>query len=178
MREWPSIGAYIARKASRVPPFALWSSVRFVLEFAQALVLLPLWVLKHDPRRVVYVAHPLNAPTREAMDANRENAARWCALIAKTFKFGTIADWIVLSSQWDETTENRELGLALDLTLLGRCDELWLVGGRISAGMAIELEHARKIGLRIVDLTSLGYECPRELSPFDVGCVERLREAA
>ena len=53
----------------------------------------------------VYVAHPLGqGPDRET---NRVNAAKWCAWIARTFKCATIADWIVISGQWEETDDNR-----------------------------------------------------------------------
>jgi hypothetical protein len=108
---------------------------------------------------VGYIAHPLGAgPDRER---NRQNAARWAAWIARTYDVAPIADWIILSGEWEETPENRERGLAIDLELVERCDAIYLVGGRVSPGMAMELEHAKTHGLRVVDLTHLGYEAPR-----------------
>jgi hypothetical protein len=54
----------------------------------------------------------------------------------------------------------RDLGLACDFALIERCDELWLVGGRVSPGMALEAEHARKHGVTVADFTHAGYEPP------------------
>ncbi len=108
--------------------------------------------------RVVYIAHPLGAgPDRER---NRENASRWCAWAAVVRGVSPVADWITLSGQLEETDENRERGLACDVALVARCDELWLTGGRISPGMAIEAEAAKRAGVRVCDLTDMGYSAP------------------
>jgi hypothetical protein len=71
-----------------------------------------------------------------------------------------VADWIVLSGQFSE--EHRELGLRCDLALIERCDEVWLCGGRVSPGMALEAAHARELDKRVRDFTSLGYEAPTD----------------
>lgn len=112
--------------------------------------------------KVIYVAHPLGAgPDREL---NRANASKWCAWLAREFGVATIADWIVLSGQWDESPANRDAGLAVDLALIARVDELWLVGGRVSPGMQIEADEALRLGKPVVDLTALG-ALPRSLRP-------------
>jgi hypothetical protein len=109
--------------------------------------------------RSIYVAHPLGAGTDR--EQNRANAARWCGWIAKTFRVATVADWIVLSGVWDESPENRALGLEIDKALIERCDELWMVGGRVSEGMAIEAAHARGQTTIVRDFTKwLGYTPP------------------
>lgn len=109
--------------------------------------------------RVVYIAAPLTAPTRELVQQNRARAMRWCAW-AVAQGVAPVADWIILTGVLEETPENRELGLRIDCTLIERCDELWQVGGRISAGMAIEAAHAYAHGKRVVDFTHLGEEPP------------------
>lgn len=107
--------------------------------------------------RLAYIAHPLGScPDREA---NRARAARWCAWAARQ-GVSPVATWIVLSSQWDESEENRALGLACDVAAIERCDELWLVGGRVSPGMAIESAAAVESAVEVVDLTHLGEEPP------------------
>lgn len=131
-------------------------------------------------RPVVYVAHPFT-PTEEeiskymlpnmgrgtavsaACHDNRERASRWVAWVANS-GFCPQATWIVLTGQWTEK-EGRELGLELDKMLIARCDELWLVGGRISSGMQIEREEAERLGIRVQDLTHLGKEPPRRRKP-------------
>jgi hypothetical protein len=110
--------------------------------------------------RVVYIAHPLNAATDEERERNRANAARWCAWAAMTQRVAPVADWIVLSGVLSEE-EGRERGLLIDCDILARCDEVWAVGGRISPGMAIEIEHAKKMLIPVCDLTDMGYEAPR-----------------
>lgn len=112
--------------------------------------------------RVVYVAHPLNAPTEAERNANIARAARWCAWAFKS-GYAPVADWIVLASQLDESW--REQGLRADCALIKRCDELWLVGGRVSEGMRIEAAAARLVGVPVKDLTALGEEPPEWLHP-------------
>jgi len=107
--------------------------------------------------RVVYIAHPLGqGPERET---NRARAARWSAWAALQ-GYAPIADWIILSGQWPETEELRARGLAIDVALVQRSDELWLVGGRVSPGMAIEADAAREAGIPVLDKTGLGPEPP------------------
>lgn len=123
-------------------------------------------------RPVVYVAHPLNAPTRAGIEANRAKASRWVAWAALN-GCATIADWIILSGQLPETPANRALGLEIDCTLIERCDAVLHVGGRVSEGMAIEGAHARISNVAVVDLTELGAEPPQ--FPFDL--LARVMEA-
>lgn len=108
--------------------------------------------------RVVYLAHPLGAGLDR--ERNRENAARWVAWATLAHGVAVIADWIVLAGVLAETPANRLAGIAADLALVGRCDELWLVGGRVSPGMHLEAEEARQRGIRVVDLTRLGWAPP------------------
>jgi hypothetical protein len=118
-------------------------------------------------RPAIYIAHPLGAgPDRER---NRENAARWVAWFARTFLIAPVATWVTLAGEWDESAENRKLGLEIDLALIAACEEVWLVGGRISPGMAIEAEEARRLGKRVIDLTGFGFEAP-EPGAFRVSC--------
>jgi hypothetical protein len=70
-----------------------------------------------------------------------------------------VADWITLSGVLSED-EGRERGMEIDCVLLSRCDEVWLVGGRISPGMQIEADYAKANGIAVCDLTSMGYEAP------------------
>ena len=92
-----------------------------------------------------YIAHPLGAgPDREA---NRQRASRWVAWAASQ-GVAPVADW------------TRAKGLAIDCALVARCDELWLVGGRISRGMQVEADAARAAGVMVVDRTDLGEEPP------------------
>jgi hypothetical protein len=100
--------------------------------------------------KLIYIAHPYSGDC----DRNRANAAKWCAWAATKCGVSPVADWIVLTSVLDESY--RELGLACDVANVRRCDEVWLVGGRISDGMRVEAA----AGKVVYDLTHLGFDVP------------------
>jgi hypothetical protein len=104
--------------------------------------------------RVVYIAHALNAPTEAGRQRNRANAAKWVAWLAAEFRIAPIADWVILASLWPETMRDR--GIAIDLALIERADELWFVGPKISEGMRIEGDHALALGKPVRDIHGLG----------------------
>jgi hypothetical protein len=106
--------------------------------------------------KVVYIAHPLSAPTIEGIEENRQSAALWAAWAAVSEGVSPSCSWVVLTGVLPESPENRSLGLACDVAQVERCDEVWLVGGRVTPGMALEAERARRRGIRVVDLTGLG----------------------
>jgi len=54
----------------------------------------------------------------------------------------------------DDDKEQRELGLRFALTLLTKCEELWVFGERISDGMSREIAKAKRRGLPIRYFTS------------------------
>lgn len=106
---------------------------------------------------VVYIAHPLGSGSDR--EANRQRAMRWVRWAAEK-GVAPIADWIILASEWRESDEHRAAGLAIDVELVKRCDELWLVGGRVSRGMRVEADAAIAAGLIVRDMTHLGAEPP------------------
>ena len=54
--------------------------------------------------------------------------------------------------------EERELGTRMGLRVLTACDELWLCGERVSAGMQAEKEKAEKLGIPIRVVSSLAVQ--------------------
>jgi hypothetical protein len=104
----------------------------------------------------VYIAHPLNADTRAGIEQNRLNATLWVEWAARQ-NVAPMAMWIVLTGAgWENSPEDRELGLKIDEAQVALCDEIWLCGGRVSSGMQRELDKARAAGKRVVDLTRFG----------------------
>lgn len=49
----------------------------------------------------------------------------------------------------DDDKEQRDLGLSFALVLLGKCDELWVFGNRISEGMEREITKAKRRSMPI-----------------------------
>ncbi len=104
--------------------------------------------------KIVYIAHPY-----ENNQANLINAESWVGYLIRRFNIAPICSWI----SWCKTLSEdyREMGLTINKELIRRCDELWMVGGRISTGMKIEKEFAELMGIPVTDLTHLGYEVPK-----------------
>jgi hypothetical protein len=44
----------------------------------------------------------------------------------------------------DEDIEERELAMFMDIVLMGKCSEVWVLGSTISSGMVREIEVAKK----------------------------------
>lgn len=64
-----------------------------------------------------------------------------------------------------EPTE-REIGLRLGHRVLEVCDEPWLCGGRVSSGMAREIEEAQRLGIPIRQIGEL--EIKQEALPAEM----------
>ena len=114
--------------------------------------------------KLVYMAHPAGAPTKAEHRANIERAKRWFAWAAGQPGVSVIADWIIYCEVWDDFDPvQRAAGLDADDAAIRRCDEVWLVGGRISAGMHRAARTAERVCKTVIDLTALGDEPPASL---------------
>lgn len=102
---------------------------------------------------VVYVAHALG--NGEDRELNRRRASYWAAWIAWEFRVSISADWIILSGEWPETPEFRQIGLAADLEMVRRADQVWCVGEKMTDGMRAEAMAGLEWGKTIRDLTGL-----------------------
>jgi hypothetical protein len=49
----------------------------------------------------------------------------------------------------DTNEEERELAIFMDIILMGKCQEVWVLGDTISRGMRIEIEKANKRKQRV-----------------------------
>ena len=70
-----------------------------------------------------------------------------------------LAPHLLLPLYMDEEKE-REKAIAMDLVILGRCDELWVFGEEWSAGMKAEIEAAGRLGMTIRRFTEECREVP------------------
>jgi hypothetical protein len=116
---------------------------------------------RFDGLPVVYVAHPVGADTATGIAANVARAHRWLAwLLAAEPDVAFCMPWAPYVATLPEDAHNRARGLRDDLAMVGRCDAIVLVGGRLSSGMALERAEARRLGLAVHDWTRLGEEPP------------------
>ena len=108
--------------------------------------------------KLIYLAHPV----RGDVLGNLARAKRWWRWIETSFPDTVvIAPWITVCEIFDDADEaQRMAGLRRGCAVVVRCDEIWLVGGRVSNGMRVELEAAAMTKVKVVDLTRLGEEPP------------------
>lgn len=108
-------------------------------------------------RPLVYVCSPLSGDVVR----NAESARRYC-------RFAVDSGYIPLAPHLyfpqfmdDSNRAERDLALFMDIVLLSKCVELWVFGDRVSKGMSIEIEKAKRKGQPIRWFTT---DC-KEVSP-------------
>ena len=87
---------------------------------------------------LVYVASPFSGD----VERNIMNARRYCRFAAESGAV-PLAPHLLLPQFISEKNE-REAAMLMNRAILGRCDELWMFGGRITDGMAAEIAKAQK----------------------------------
>lgn len=93
-------------------------------------------------RPVVYICSPLAGD----MAQNQEKARTYCRY-AMDSGFIPIAPHIYFTQFMnDNSKKERDLALFMDIVLLSKCAELWVFGERITSGMSIEIEKAKRKG--------------------------------
>lgn len=115
--------------------------------------------------KIIYLAHPLGAPTSEGVEANKARARRWIRWIYDHFpNVAVVADWLITVDVLDDfNPEHRAHGMKMNKAIIPVCSEFWMVGGRVSNGMSDESITAIASDRRIIDLTWLGDEPPAEV---------------
>jgi hypothetical protein len=94
---------------------------------------------------LVYIASPFAGDTERnitrAQGYCRFAVSKGCIPLAPHQHYPQFMD--------DGDKAQRDLGLRFALILLGKCDELWCFGGKVSAGMAAEIAKAKRRGMPI-----------------------------
>lgn len=123
--------------------------------------------------RMIYMAHPVGGD----VELNIERAKAWLKHLEASNPWVVfVAQWITGVELWDDADPvQRAHGLKRCFAQVERCDELWLVGPRVSAGMYLEQLWAQQFGVAVVNFTGEG----RELPPADgSGCEGRRFDVA
>ena len=93
--------------------------------------------------RLVYIAHALSGDW-----AGGIAAAKGYAYAAARAGYLPVVPYVLMDGILDDNDpEERSLGMKLDIDQLRACDEIWLCGERISAGMESEAFVADDAGL-------------------------------
>lgn len=94
-------------------------------------------------KSLVYVASPFAGDIAR----NTENAVRYCRFAVDSGAI-PLAPHLYLPRFMSEETE-REAAMFMNMVFLGKCEQLWVFGDRITNGMAAEIAKAKKRGMPI-----------------------------
>lgn len=116
---------------------------------------------------MIYIAHPVGASTPDGVAENLARAKRWLGYLMKHFGGVTtlVMSWapLVEACGAENEKQNRENGMRMNFKVLDACKSIWMVGGRISPGMATEAAYVRDMRRPVFDFTFLGDEPPIEV---------------
>lgn len=93
--------------------------------------------------KLIYVASPYAGE----MEKNTEFAKKACRYVmdqGHAFFAPHLLYPVILE---ENTPEQRQLGLDMGLSMLAKCDNLWVCGDRISPGMQAEIDLAKQLGI-------------------------------
>ena len=108
---------------------------------------------------MTYVCSPLSAPTRAERLANAAKAMTYMVLAEKEFGGRAVAPHAYLPYLLDDSVpEQRKLAMDFGLKLLAMCSRLVVFGGRLSAGMEVEIKAALRNGIPVLYRTDKGVE--------------------
>ena len=91
-------------------------------------------------RPVVYICSPLSGKT----ESNQRAARRYCRYAVESGYIPIAPHLLFPQFMDDKNKKERDLAMFMDIVLLTKCAELWVFGDRISAGMSIEIEQAKR----------------------------------
>ena len=97
----------------------------------------------HKWRPLVYICSPFSG----AIEGNTQKARAY-SRFAVDQSAVPLEPHLLLPQFMSEKAE-RDLALFMDMVFLGRCEQLWVFGEKISSGMAAEIEKARHKKMKI-----------------------------
>ena len=90
-------------------------------------------------RPLVYICAPFSGN----IEGNKKKAAEFAHYAYKQ-ECIPITPHLLFPFMNDESKQERELALHMDLVLMGKCQEVWVLSERITAGMSAEIEKAQR----------------------------------
>ncbi len=96
-------------------------------------------------RPVVYICSPYSGD----VEGNVTNARRYCRFAVDNGYLPQAPHLFFPQFMDDTDPDQRELALFMDIVILTKCAELWVFGGVVSPGMAMEIRKAEARGMSI-----------------------------
>lgn len=121
--------------------------------------------MKGEGMKLVYIASPLRGenPSGKDYEKNIRQATKYCEN-ACSLGVLAFAPHLYFTQFYNDTIpEQREKGLEMGLSMLEKCEELWVMGTHISQGMRGEIAHAKSLGIPIYDV-----ETPEDIMYYPV----------
>ncbi len=91
-------------------------------------------------RPLVYVASAYSGDVA----TNSEKTKQYCSFALQQGQIPLAPHLMFPQFMSDDDPVERELAIFMDVILLGKCDELWGFGDRITEGMKVEIDVAKK----------------------------------
>ena len=111
--------------------------------------------------KTAYMSAPVRPLEGETIESNLARGRRWYHWLQVNVPDRIfLAPWILSCEVFDDDSpKQRAAGMQRQSGIIKRCcDEVWLVGGRMSSGMRGEYEAAVALGLATLNLTGMGEE--------------------
>jgi len=105
---------------------------------------------------LVYICSPFSGD----IEVNTENAKRYCRFAVDSNAIPLAPHLHYPSFMREDDPDERKLGLFFGIVLLGKCDQLWMFGDTVSAGMKAEIDKAKRKNMVIRHFTT---ECEEVL---------------
>ena len=91
-------------------------------------------------RPLVYIC----SPYRGDVEGNTKKTREFCEFALNKGQIPLAPHLMFPQFMTEERSEERELALFMDIVLMGKCDEVWVLADRISSGMRSEIETANR----------------------------------
>ena len=111
----------------------------------EALTTIEAEIKKQNFRPLVYICSPFSGE----VEKNIENARRYSRFAVNEGMIPLAPHLLFPQFLDDDDPDERKLGLFMGMVLLSKCAELWVFGDKVSKGMGIEIEKAKKKGQTI-----------------------------
>lgn len=84
------------------------------------------------------------SPYRSDPEANTERTRKFCRFALDRGQIPLAATLMFPQFMDESKQDERELAIFMDIVLMGKCHEVWVLGDTITEGMAAEIDRAKK----------------------------------
>ena len=96
-------------------------------------------------RPLVYICSPFSGKVKK----NKRNARKYCRFALEQHTIPFAPHLLFPQFMDDNSSEERQLAMFMNMIMLGHCEELWVFGDRISAGMKQEIRKVERKHMKI-----------------------------